>query len=105
MSRLTGLRKILRRFKYLIVILLFALIIGVLDENSLYIRYQRRVTINELQEKINYYKEMYERDTRLLNEMETNPETITEIAREQYYMQYPDEDVFVFPNDNHEATH
>lgn len=99
MSKLAGLWKILRRFKYFIVLLLFALIIGVLDENSVYVRLQRRNAIRELRAKIEYYQEMYERDTRLLEEMESNPETITEIAREKYYMQYPDEDVFVFQTD------
>lgn len=105
MLRLAGLWKILRRFKYLIVLILFGLIIGIIDENSIYIRLQRRNTIDDLRAKINYYKEMYENDTRLLEEMETNPETITKIAREKYYMQYSNEDVFVLKSDNHEAAH
>lgn len=48
---------------------------------------------------IRRYTENYEHDTRYLNEMDTNPEVLVEIARERYYMKTKDEDVFVFEKD------
>ena len=37
---------------------------------------------------------MYEHDTRYLEEMNTDPDVLIEIARERYYMKTDDEDTF-----------
>ena len=44
-----------RRYKYWVAIFIFLLIIGVLDENSLYVRYQRQVEIGNLKREIDKY--------------------------------------------------
>lgn len=99
MSRLYNFWNYFRRHKYFFVIVLFVAWMGFLDENSLLNRYEHKQTLNDLRREIRKYTESYEHDTRYLKEMDTNPEVLTEIARERYYMKTADEDVFVFEKD------
>ena len=85
-----------RRYKYLVAIAIFLLIIGVIDENSLYTRYQRQVEIGNLKREIDKYKEQYESETAQLQSIENDPKAVERMARERYFMKRPNEDVFVF---------
>ena len=95
MGKLQTFWKAICRHKYGFVIGAFVLLIGVLDENSLWVRYQHKVELAQLRAEIRKYKEMYEHDTRYLEDMGGHPEVLTKIARERYYMKTDDEDVFV----------
>ncbi len=95
MGRLHAFWNTFRRHKYAFVVGLFALLMGFVDENSLWNRYRRRVELAGLRSEIRKYTEMYEHDTRCLEEMNADPDVLTEIARERYYMKTDDEDVFV----------
>lgn len=99
MGRLYGIWNFIRQHKYAFAVLIFLLIIGALDENSLYVRYQRRLEIGRLREQIDKYQAQYEADTRELNALLNNPDVVERMAREQYYMKRPNEDVFVFVNE------
>lgn len=96
MGRLYNFWNYFRRHKYFFVVATFVVWMGFLDENSLLNRYGHKKELAELQREIRRYTENYEHDTRYLNEMDTNPDVLTEIARERYYMKTKDEDVFVF---------
>lgn len=96
MGKLQSLWLSVRRHKYLVTTILFLLIIGVLDENSLLRRAMHRHEIATLKSEIKEYTEKFEEDTRRLEELDNNPETIEKIAREKYLMKTPDEDVFIF---------
>lgn len=85
-----------RNHKYLVVLGFFTLLIGFIDENSLWQRYHNRIELNHLRSEIRKYSEMYEHDSRYLQEINTNPEVLVRIARERYYMKTDDEDLFVF---------
>lgn len=94
----------IRNHKYACVTFLFLLIIGVLDENSLLSRYHNLKQIREMKAEIRKYTEKYEYDTERLHEMNTQPEAVKRIAREQYFMKTEDEDIFVImPETNEEA--
>ncbi|MCD8318604.1 MAG: septum formation initiator family protein [Paraprevotella sp.] len=95
MGRLYNFWHTIRRHKYAFVIGVFALLIGVVDENSFWSRYRHKTELAELRSEIRKYSEMYDHDTRYLEEMNTNPGILTEIARERYYMKTGDEDIFV----------
>lgn len=95
MGKLNTFWNIFRRHKYGFVMVAFALLLGVLDENSLWSRYRHKVELAELRSEIRKFTEMYEHDMRYLEEMNTDTEVLTEIARERYYMKTDDEDVFV----------
>lgn len=96
MSRLLTIWNYVRRHKYLLTVLLFIVVIGFLDENSLIRRISHRNEISTLNSEIKKYRKQYEDDTEKLKELTTNPEALEKIAREKYLMKKPDEDVFVF---------
>lgn len=96
MSKLLTAWQYVRCHKYVITVLIFVVIIGFLDENSLVQRIKHRNEINTLNSEIAKYKKQYEEDTEKLKELTTNPEALEKIAREKYLMKRPEEDVFVF---------
>ena len=96
MGRLNSIWIFIRQHKYAFAVLIFLLIIGVVDENSLYVRYQRKMEIARLQEQIDKYQAQYEADTRQLNALLNDPKEVEKLARERYFMKRANEDVFVF---------
>lgn len=100
MGRLNSIWNFIRAHKYAFAVLIFLLIIGVLDENSLYVRYQRQLEISRLQEQIDKYAAQYEADTRALNALLNDPTEVERMARERYYMKRPNEDVFVLVDED-----
>lgn len=96
MGTLVSIWSYIRRHKYMITIGIFVCIIGFLDENSLYRRLKYEQEISQLKKEIEKYKAEYEESTEKLNELQTNPEAIEQIAREKYLMKKPNEDIYVF---------
>ena len=89
----------LAHYKYLIVIVVGVLVVGVIDDNSIrqHIRYQ--IQIAGLRSEIDKYNAQLEKDTRLLKEMRKGPQVFGKIARERYFMKADDEDIFVLSSD------
>lgn len=96
MSKLLTIWNYIRRHKYMITVLIFIVVIGFLDENSLIQRVKHHSEISALNSEIEKYRKQYEEDTEKLKELTTNPEALEKIAREKYLMKKPDEDIFVF---------
>ena len=96
MGKLISIWSFIRRRKYLITVVAFAVIIGFLDENSLVRRFGYEREISQLKEEIEKYRADYEENTKRLNEITTNPDAIEQIAREKYLMTKPNEDIYVF---------
>lgn len=99
MDRLVTLWTFVRRRKYLITLLVFGVLVGFLDENSIVRRmgYAREEAL--LRDEIERYREEYEESTRLLNELAVDSGAIERVAREKYLMKKPDEDIYVFEGD------
>ena len=83
------------RNKYFWATVLFVAIIGFLHPNSLLQRYRLSRQNNALREEIAFYEEKYQRDTRELQELETNPEAVEKVARVHLFMKTENEDVYV----------
>lgn len=96
MGKLLTLWNFAGKHKYLITIVIFGIIIGFLDENSVVRRIGYAREIHQLEEEIEKYRTEYEENTKRLNELTTNPEAIEQIAREKYLMKKPNEDIYVF---------
>ena len=96
MGKLINIWSFIRRRKYLITVVAFAVIIVFLDENSLIRRLGYEREISQLEEEIEKYQADYEENTKRLNEITTNPDAIEQIAREKYLMKKPNEDIYVF---------
>ena len=81
MQKLLRIWNLISRHKYLITIVAFLLIIGVLDENSLIRR-------------IGHWHEIT-----TLKELTTHPDELEKVAREKYLMKKPNEDIYIFEED------
>ena len=98
MGRLITFWNYIRRYKYWAALLIFLLILGVLDENSLWSRYERRMEINNLKREIAKYQQQYNDEKEQLQQLENSREMVEKLAREKYHMKRDNEDVFVFVN-------
>lgn len=99
MHKLSSLWTFVRKNKYLIVLAIFVLIVGFLDENSLVNRWQYHKEELRLREEIEHYRAEYNDCTERLEELAADSGAIERIAREKYMMKKPNEDIFVFEED------
>lgn len=99
MGRVNNIWTYLARHKYLITIVLGVLIVGVIDENSFRKYIMLRIRYSEAQEELNEYVEQYQRDSVRLSALDAGHRGVERIAREQYFMKRPNEDVFVLSSD------
>ena len=99
MDKLAFLWSFFRKHKYLITLVLFAVIVGFLDENSMVRRLGYAREENRLRGEIERYRKEYEENTERLNELVADAGAIERIAREKYLMKKPNEDIYVFEGD------
>ena len=99
MQKLLRIWNLISRHKYLITIVAFLLIIGVLDENSLIRRIGHWHEITTLKAEIKKYRDQYDKDSRTLKELTTHPDELEKVAREKYLMKKPNEDIYIFEED------
>ena len=88
------------------MIVVGVLVVGPIDDNSIYQHVKYQIQINNLRSEIKKYTARYQADTKLLREMRVDPKAYQKIARENYFMKADDEDIFVLstdlPNNNNE---
>ena len=89
--------------KYFIVIVVGIVIVGFLDENSVWAHLQYKQRISELQEEIEKYEAINQSNQAQIRELQHNPKAMEKIARERYFMKADDEDIFVLSDDNAEG--
>ena len=90
---------LLSHYKYLIVVVLGILMVGVLGDNSFRKRIQYGLQIDGLKDEIDKYNAQNEHDAKKLKELRQNPKAIEKVARERYFMKTDDEDIFVLSDD------
>ena len=90
---------LLRRFKYVIVIILGVALITVIGENSMLQRYRYAKQISDLEEEIDKQNAQYQHDSLRLVQMERDPDVVRKIARERYFMKANNEDIFVLSDE------
>ena len=90
-------------FKYAVVCILGILLVGFLDENSLWSHFKNIQRIEELEREKEKYNADFQRDQAQIKELNKNPKAMEKIARERYYMKADDEDIFVLSDDEREA--
>lgn len=87
------------RFKYAIVIVLGVLFVGVFDENSVLKRVEYGYQIDDPQDEITKYNNMYRDASARLYDLRHDARAIGRVARERYFMKANDEDIFVLSDD------
>ena len=86
--------------KYSVVCILGVLLVGFLDENSVWSHVKNQRHISELEDEIGKYNAAYERDQAQIRELNKNPKAMEKIARERYFMKADDEDIFILSDDD-----
>ena len=89
--------------KYAVVCIAGIVIVGFLDENSVWSHLKNLQRISELTEETEKYNADYKRDQAQIRELDKNPKAMEKIARERYFMKADDEDIFVLSDDEQTA--
>ena len=72
--------------KYVVVALIAVILIGFVDENSVWNHLRNQQRISELEDEIDQYTERYHQDQERIRTLDGNPKAIEKIARERYFM-------------------
>lgn len=95
---LTGIYHI-KALKYVLVTLIGVILIGFVDENSVWHHMLNKQRINELQDEIDRYTVQNQNDQAQIEKLENDPKAIRKIARERYFMKAKNEDIFILSDD------
>jgi len=93
-----------KALKYALVTLIAVILIGFVDENSVWHHFQNRQKISELQDEIKKFSDEHQRNQEQIRKLDSNPKAIEKIARERYFMKADDEDIFVLSDDQKNLT-
>ena len=85
--------------KYVFVTVLAVVLIGFVDENSVWHHMRNTQRISELEGEIEKYDNLNKKNQARIRELDGNPKAIEKIARERYFMKADDEDIFVLSDD------
>ncbi len=86
--------------KYLVSLLVFAVIMLFSDHNNLVGQWQRKQELHTLQAKKAYYEQEIEKTKTTLADLENNPAAIERYSREHFYMKKDNEDLFILDLDS-----
>lgn len=81
--------------RYVLALAAFVTWILFFDKNDFYTQRQRKTELEELNTKIDYYKQQIGLTQQQLDALENDPGTLEKYAREKYFMKRDNEDVFV----------
>jgi cell division protein FtsB len=90
----------MRGLKYIVVCVFGVLIIGFLDENSVWSHVKNQRRIGELQDEIDKYNAQHDNNQAQIRNLNRDPKAMEKIARERYFMKADDEDIFVLSDDD-----
>lgn len=85
--------------KYVVTIVLGVLIVGFLDENSVWRHLQHKQRIDELNREISEFASQHRHNQQQIEYLDSTPKAIEKIARERYFMKADGEDIFVLSDD------
>ena len=85
--------------KYVVVTFIGVILIGFVDENSVWHHMMNKQRINELQAEIDEYTLQNKNDKAQIQKLDSDPKAIKKIARERYFMKADNEDIFVLSDD------
>lgn len=85
--------------KYVLVTIIAVVLIGFVDENSIMHHFNNKQRISELEDEIEQYSDLHQRNMKRIREIDKDPKAMEKIARERYFMKADDEDIFVLSDD------
>ena len=87
-------------FKYAVVSIVGVLLVGFLDDNSMWSHIKNLQRIDELMAEKERYNAEFRRAQAQIKELDRNPKAIEKIARERYFMKADNEDIFILSDDD-----
>lgn len=81
--------------KYIITIVVFGIFIVFIDENNVIKRVEYEIKIKGLHKEIRHYRELQDQSARKLKELHSSNEELERMAREDYLMKKPGEEIFI----------
>ena len=85
--------------KYIVVTILAVVLIGFVDDNSVWHHIRNKQYIGELEDEIEKYEKLNQSNQARIRELDSDPKAIEKIARERYFMKTDEEDIFVLSDD------
>ena len=85
--------------KYIVVTILAVVLIGFVDDNSVWHHIRNKQYIAVVEDDIEKYEELNQNNQAQIRELDSNPKAIEKIARERYFMKTDEEDIFVLSDD------
>lgn len=95
MAHFPNLGRFVMKHKYIFSIAFFLLIIGVLDNNSLFFRYQLYERKQDMLEQIAAYDLQYKTDMQHMHELSHSTKAVEDVARVSLIMKKDNEDVYL----------
>lgn len=89
-----------KALKYIVVTVVGFIVIGFVDENSVWHHIVNRQRISELQDEIDRYTQQNKNDQAQIKMLDSDPKAIKKIARERYFMKADNEDIFILSDDD-----
>lgn len=83
------------KHKYLWTTILFVVIVGFVDENSIWNRYEMKQVNDSLRHEIEVCEKKCYQDSLRLEQLNHDPDAVEHVAREIYFMKKPGEDVYI----------
>ena len=95
-------KKVLPRLKnkYVLSMLIFVIWIAFFDDNNFIVQYRYKKKLAELREDEQYYKSEIDKNKHDLYYLTSNKKNLERFAREKYLMKKPNEDIFIFVDEN-----
>jgi len=81
--------------KYLLTVVVFLAFIVFVDENNVIRKVQYERKIRELKQEIRHYRKLSEESESKLKKLHSSNAELERVAREDYLMKKPNEDVFI----------
>ena len=81
--------------KYWIALIVFFVLTFVVGESTLLNRFSYNKEISRLNKEVEYYTNLKEESQQKLEALQSDNESLEKLAREQYQMKKPDEDLFI----------
>ena|ERR1017187_232876 len=90
--------------KYVLSMLIFIIWIAFFDDNNFIVQYRYKRKLAELRQDEVFYKNEIVKNKRDLYYLTSNKKNLETFAREKYLMKKPNEDVFIFVDENHKRV-
>jgi len=81
--------------KYIITVVVFIVFIVFIDENNVIKRVEYQLKAKGLRKEIRHYQDLRDKSVRKLNKLHSSNAELERIAREEYLMKKPNEEIFI----------